>query len=231
MGGVRWSEQLDGHVSLKQTDFNQAWLEGVREESTASLSLFLQIDDMDEFAGAERRLARIEPGSLFECPELEGRMPVLRGQFELLAAADALVDELHLRMRYDVDVEDELGRHFHVAAFKLVENDPGYDSWADTTTLFAHVYQGWWTERGLWSVREGFSPERGWEVAPPAEGGAGDPGVAERVGEGRARDPDAARPAEPAAARGADADPDAAGLAGDVAAPDPGEPYATAILN
>ena len=168
MGGVRWSETLSGYLSLYQRDFNQAWLEGKRRKQRASLALTLQVDDIECFVASQRRLARIEPGSYFDHPPLEGRMRVVRGQFELLAPANELVDGLHRRMRYGVDLTDPQGRHFHLSAFKLVENDPGYDSWSDTTTLFTRLHQGWWTENGRWRA-DGFSSERGWEVGRPPE--------------------------------------------------------------
>ena len=193
MGGVRWSETLSGHLSRYQRDFNQAWLEGRHKKQGASLALTLQVDDIDRFATAPRRLARIEPGSCFDFPTMEGKMDVVRGQFELLAPVDELVDELHLRMRYGVDLSDPQKRHFHLSAFKLVENDPGYDSWADTTTLFARLHQGWWTEHGLWSAG-GFSADRGWEVEeqraePPAEPEQAElPGADEPPAERQARE-------------------------------------------
>lgn len=171
MGGVRWKERLSGHLSFDQADFNQAWLEGKRDDVAAALALTLQIDDIEHFAASARRLARIEPESCFDCPAMEGRMDAVRGQFELFAASDELIDGLHLRMRYDADLRDAQGRHYHIAAFKLVENDPGYDSWADTSTLFARLHLGWWTEHGLWNAEQGFSTVRGWESDAP-EGSA-----------------------------------------------------------
>jgi len=144
MGGVRWTEQLRGHLSFDQTDFNQALMEGRRDGVGATLRLSLQIDDVDAFARAAHKRAWVTRGHL-DCPALQGLLPVSWGAFELLGQANELLDHLHLRMRYRLNLRDPAGRELRLAGFKLVENDPGNDSWPDTTTLFTRIYTGRWS--------------------------------------------------------------------------------------
>jgi hypothetical protein len=54
----------------------------------------------------------------------------------------APLDRANLRMRYRLRLRDFAGDVVEMVAFKVVENDPGYDSWLDVTTLFARFYEG-----------------------------------------------------------------------------------------
>ncbi|MGA2926265.1 MAG: hypothetical protein ABSG43_09770 [Solirubrobacteraceae bacterium] len=139
MGGVRWAEQLSGWISFAQADFNQALLEGRRDGVMISVALSLAVDDLDRFVSAASKRADVTEG-VVQCPELGGRLQVTRGEFLLLDQSSALYDQLHLRMRYRLWLRDPAGRELHLDGFKLVENDPGYDSWSDTTTLFVRIY-------------------------------------------------------------------------------------------
>lgn len=46
------------------------------------------------------------------------------------------------RMEYRMRLSSEEGRELWFHGFKLVRNDPGFDPWADTTTLFVTVREG-----------------------------------------------------------------------------------------
>ncbi|HEX4189316.1 MAG TPA: hypothetical protein VHY83_15615 [Solirubrobacteraceae bacterium] len=158
---MRWTEELAGYMSFDQTDFNQALMEGRRDGARLTLRLTLQIDDIEAFVqGAQNpaqvnreyptgatasghKRAWVRSGRL-ESPDLGGRMNVDWGEFELLAQANKLFDHLHLRMRYRLNLRDPEGRELRLAGFKVIENDPGGDSWRDTTTLFTRIYTGWW---------------------------------------------------------------------------------------
>ena len=139
MGGLRWAEQLSGWLSFGQTDFNQAMLEGRRDAATISIQLTLEVDDVEQFVRASSRRARVT-GGVVRCRDLGGLLTVQRGEFVLLDQRAPLYDHVHLRMRYRLWLRDPGGHKLHLEGFKLVENDPGYDSWSDTTTLFVRVY-------------------------------------------------------------------------------------------
>ncbi|MEA2199911.1 MAG: hypothetical protein QOI89_507 [Solirubrobacteraceae bacterium] len=145
MGGVRWTEWLSGWMSFDQTDFNQAMLEGRRDGRRLGAELTLQIDDVTKFIESPRRVASVYSGFI-DSPDLGGRLNVVWGEFELLAQSSDLFDHLHLRMRYRLNLRDPSGRELRMRGFKLVENDPGFDSWVDTSTLFVRIYRGSWTD-------------------------------------------------------------------------------------
>ncbi len=145
--GVTWSETFSGWLALGDTDFNQAMLPERREPVTAGLTVV--IDDLDRFLAAQAdggiRDAEALPAAVttgyLRCDALEGELSVDRGTFRAFVPAGLTEprDALHLRMRYELALSDRGGRRYELEGFKLVENDPGYDSWSDTTTLFIRL--------------------------------------------------------------------------------------------
>jgi hypothetical protein len=148
-------------MSFDQTDFNQALMEGRRDGARLVLRLTLQIDDIEAFVRGAENSAQVNraypqeavPGGhkrawvrrgWLDSPDLGGRMNVDWGEFELLGQANKLFDHLHLRMRYRLNLRNPEGRELRLSGFKVIENDPGRDSWGDTTTLFTRIYTGWW---------------------------------------------------------------------------------------
>jgi len=147
MGAVTWSEQLNGWCSEKQADFNQALREGKSKLCAIGAQLSIEIDDVEQFLASELRRARVTAG-VVSCALLGGELEVTWGVFELLAPGSQPPDHLHLRMRYRLNLRDSLGHPLGFRGFKVVENDPGYDSWADTSTLFVRIYHGEWDPNG-----------------------------------------------------------------------------------
>jgi hypothetical protein len=62
-----------------------------------------------------------------------------RGSLQLFAREP---DARHLRMRYRAHLRDPLGQPLTLSGFKLVEDDPNFDSWRDVTTLFVRLFAG-----------------------------------------------------------------------------------------
>jgi hypothetical protein len=142
--GVTWSETFKGWLAFGQTDFNQAMLPEHREPVTAGLTV--AIPDLTRFLAAQAdggiRDAVALPAAVtsgyLRCDALGGELTVHGGTFRAFVPAGLTEprDALHLRMRYDLRLRDRGGREYSLEGFKLVENDPGHDSWSDTTTLF-----------------------------------------------------------------------------------------------
>jgi hypothetical protein len=148
--GVRWSETFTGRLAFGQTDFNQAMRPARGEPVTAGLTVL--IGDLQRFLAAQAdggiRDTEALPAAVTEgyvrCDGFNGELTVRSGTFQAFVPAGQSEprDALHLRMRYDLELLGPGGRDYVMQAFKLVENDPGYDSWSDTTTLFARIRHG-----------------------------------------------------------------------------------------
>lgn len=135
--GVQFTEHMKGWVSFDDTDFNQALLRGHAGGTSAKLRLAIQIRDLDEFVADRDEHAAAR--GWFECDELGGRLMVETGRLQLFAREP---DRRHLRMRYRLFLRDQVGRPLTLAGFKLVEDDPNFDSWRDVTTLFCRLFAG-----------------------------------------------------------------------------------------
>lgn len=135
--GVQFLEEMKGWLSFDEQDFNQSKWRGRVNGTSAKLRLTIKIRDLDCFLANRDELAAAE--GWFECDELGGRFAVETGSFQLFAREP---DSRHLRMRYRLFLRDQVGRALTLIGFKLVEDDPNYDSWRDTNTLFARVFKG-----------------------------------------------------------------------------------------
>jgi hypothetical protein len=136
MSTLRFTEQLKGWLSFDETDFNQALHHGRRQGTQARMRLAIEVADLDRFiAGPHLASAR----GYVHCDELGGRLETDQGSFELFATEP---DERHLRMRYRLFLHDPLGRPLTLYGFKVMEDDPNYDSWHDVTRLFVRLWSG-----------------------------------------------------------------------------------------
>ncbi len=146
--GVSWSEGFTGWLAFGQTDFNQAMRSCHGEPARANLSV--SIPSLDDYlarqsdGGVSATPARpgIVTGGSIECAGFDGTVTITGGTFlAFVTATDREPrDGLHLRMRYDLDLRGPDGQSLRFNGFKLLENDPGYDSWSDTTTLFVRIF-------------------------------------------------------------------------------------------
>ncbi|MFZ1995839.1 MAG: hypothetical protein WAU75_17135, partial [Solirubrobacteraceae bacterium] len=148
--GITWSETFTGRLAFGQMDFNQAMLAEHGEPVTAGLTVVIR--DLARFLAAQAdggiRDAEALPAAVTEgyvrCDAFGGELTIRTGTFQAFVPAGQTEprDALHLRMRYELQLQGPRGREYVLEGFKLVENDPGYDSWSDTTTLFIRIRHG-----------------------------------------------------------------------------------------
>jgi hypothetical protein len=148
--GVTWSETFTGRLAFGQEDFNQAMLPAHGEPVTAGLTVV--IGDLARFLAAQADGGIRDPEALpaavtegyVRCDAFGGELRVRTGTFRAFVPTRQAEprDALHLRMRYHLQLDGPGGRTYALEGFKLVENDPGYDSWSDTTTLFVRIRDG-----------------------------------------------------------------------------------------
>ena len=148
--GVTWSETFAGRLAFGQEDFNQAMLPRHGEPVTAGLTVV--IGDLTRFLAAQADGGIRDPEALpaavtegyVRCDAFGGELRVRTGTFQAFVPTGQTEprDALHLRMRYHLQLDGPGGQTYALEGFKLVENDPGYDSWSDTTTLFVRIRDG-----------------------------------------------------------------------------------------
>ncbi len=100
--------------------------------------LTITADDIESFIADSERESVAE--GFVRCEALGGELPVQRGVFNLFVDQDA--DHRRKRMLYRLHFADGSGQPLTLVGFKVVEDDPGFDVWRDTTTLYTRVLRG-----------------------------------------------------------------------------------------
>ncbi len=130
--GMRFREMMKGPFEMGQNDPNSTSTDAPILELHASI----QIDDMDSFV-----TDRAHSGGLvgrIEYPPLGENLLSSSGIFNLFSPSDSPDTKL---MIYEMGFQAS-GQEYYFAGKKLVHDDPGFDLWSDTTTLFARIHKG-----------------------------------------------------------------------------------------
>jgi cholesterol oxidase len=135
--GVRFTERMTGAFSTRVTeDFEAAAAAGRDDGSRLTFVLTVVAADLDLLLEDMTHRGRLV--GTVDAPGLSrGPLTVRDGDFGLF------VDDAEgKRMTYRMELAATDGSTFHFDGFKRIEDDRGFDQWADTTTLFVTVRRG-----------------------------------------------------------------------------------------
>jgi hypothetical protein len=142
MTSVRFTEEMLGHVTFGETDYDRGAVSGRDGSEFLKFHLTIEVADMDRFSNDPMRQAGAV--GYLQCDALGGKLPVEKGVFNLFVDTAPGVK----RMLYRLFFRDGVGHPLTLTGYKLVENDAGFDLWKDTTTLFTKVLKGHVDEGG-----------------------------------------------------------------------------------
>lgn len=138
--GVSFTEEMKGHVSFGEDDYELGAREGRETGTRLMFHLTIKIEDLDRFEADANREARAE--GWVGCEALGGRrLPVERGVFNLFVD-DAGAGTGRKRMLYRLFFRDGIGHPLTLVGFKTVRERSGGHVWRDTTTLYTRVVRG-----------------------------------------------------------------------------------------
>ena len=136
--GVRFTETMHGFFA-DAPDFERGAAEGEAAGRTFRFVLTIQADDLDAMLADPTHPARMT--GTVEAPSLSADpFTVTGGLFNLFVPDAAQPDTQH--MRYRMQLHSEAGRVWYVDGHKNLRDDPGFDMWTDSTTLFTTIYDG-----------------------------------------------------------------------------------------
>ncbi len=138
MRDVRFDEVMSGWVSFTERDHNQALVEGRRAGRRMTLRLHLELDRVADLEADPATPLRAS--GVVELPELGPPMHVVEGTLQLFVGEP---DTRHAKMRYRLRCRTGAGDVVTISGFKLVEDDSGFDTRTDMSTLFVRVFRGW----------------------------------------------------------------------------------------
>jgi hypothetical protein len=134
---VRFTEEMKGHVSFGESDYERGAREGRTSDTRLMIHLTIEENDFERLAADAGRAA--ETKGWVGCDALGGRLPVERGVFNLLIEEE---DPKVKHMLYRLFFRDAVGHPVTLAGFKTLTNRRGLHVWRDTTTLYTRLLRG-----------------------------------------------------------------------------------------
>jgi predicted acylesterase/phospholipase RssA len=134
--GFTFRETMSGHFALGETDPRAGEKTGRAAGTLLTMHATILIDDLDTFIVDPNHLGRIA-GNI-DYVSFGNAIPATRGVFNLFSPSN---DPKMKLMVYELAFE-HAGERYYLAGHKEVKDDPGFDLWKDTTTLFTTLHRG-----------------------------------------------------------------------------------------
>ena len=134
--GIRFRETMSGALMRGKQDCREGSMLGQEAGEFLAMHATVTIDDMQAFVADPAHAGSLS-GSIDYTPFGQG-IEAHRGVFNLFAPDD---DPRMKLMVYELGFTFE-GREYYLAGHKEVRDDPGFDLWSDTTTLFTRLHDG-----------------------------------------------------------------------------------------
>ncbi|MFE5483494.1 GMC oxidoreductase [Streptomyces sp. NPDC056527] len=134
---LSFTEEMKGHIALDVADPHEGQALGRARNQRLMFRLTITADDVDRFVSDP--LHQAGATGHVECDVLGGRLPVEAGWFNLFTRDD---DPSRRRMLYRLHLRDPGGNPLTLVGHKEVHDDPGFDIWSDTSTLYVRMLAG-----------------------------------------------------------------------------------------
>ena len=134
---LRFTQKLKGYVGFGASDPRSGFDAGRAAGTLVEATLNVHIDDVDRFITMPEHEATT--AGFIVCERLGGKREIARGTFNLFADDG---DPTHRRIVHHIEFEDGDGRALTLRAAADVHDEPGFDAWSDTTTLFTTIAAG-----------------------------------------------------------------------------------------
>jgi predicted acylesterase/phospholipase RssA len=134
---LRFTEEMKGFVAAGETDPTHGRAAAEGRDERLMVHLTITLDGVRRFIADPARQGRAE--GWIEWSAWPGRRPVESGTFDLFVDEG---DPTVKWMRYRLFARDPAGDPVTVSGVKHVRDDPGFDLWSDTSTLFTRVFRG-----------------------------------------------------------------------------------------
>ena len=134
--GLSFREIMAGGFALGATDPEDGRRQGERAGTELAMHATVSIADLDRFFAEPMHTGSLS--GTIDFPPLGLAIPAPTGIFNLFSPGDQ--PKLKL-MVYELGFTQG-GKSYYLAGRKEVRNDPGFDLWTDTTTLFTRLHEG-----------------------------------------------------------------------------------------
>ncbi|HEY9517295.1 MAG TPA: hypothetical protein VIQ74_16645 [Gemmatimonadaceae bacterium] len=134
--GLTFTETMAGDFAMGDTDPKAPNRQPGYQRDDLAIHVTVHIDDIDRFITDAAHSGRLT--GHVSSPLFGGDVPATLGVFNLFAPTD---DPTLTVMVYELGFRYQ-GKSYYLAGRKEVRDDPGFDLWADTTTLFTTLHEG-----------------------------------------------------------------------------------------
>jgi predicted acylesterase/phospholipase RssA len=135
---VSFTEEMKGYVTFGELDYERGAKLGKENGNAIMFHLTITVDGVNRFVTDPEHDTSDVIGYV-KCDALGGKRPVEKATFNLfIDDADPSIK----RMFYRLFFSDAQGNPLTLSGFKTIKDDPGFDLWHDTTTLFTRVWNG-----------------------------------------------------------------------------------------
>jgi cholesterol oxidase len=151
--GLQFKEFMNGWFSTHVPDGDYEAGEAKRraDDSRLEAKLTVTFDDLEELLREPATPGRL--GGEVLAPKLwPFPLKVSDGEFRLFVPDREYVETWNMRYAMDL-TSDEGGHRYRLEGVKVLHDDPGFDAWRDTTTLFVRILDGHRAARGVGILR------------------------------------------------------------------------------
>lgn len=134
--GVAFREMMSGPFALDESDPVAGAKRGREQGLRFVMNASIEVQDIERFANDPNHDGTITGHITF--PKLGKDIPAKHGIFRLFSPG---TDRDTTLMVYELGFEVD-GRDYYFAGAKRVRQDPGFDLWSDTTTLYSRLHAG-----------------------------------------------------------------------------------------
>lgn len=134
--GITFRERMAGPFSLEATEPRAGAEAGAAAGTELTMHATVHIHDVPRFIEDPEHAGELT--GRIDFPPIGLQIPASEGVFNLFSPADN--PDLKL-MVYELAFDWD-GQPHYLAGRKEVHNDPGFDLWSDTTTLFTTLHRG-----------------------------------------------------------------------------------------
>lgn len=138
--GIQFTETMRGYFStLVEGDYQEAADLGKESGSSLDFTLTIISDDLETMLQDANHQAKMV-GTVVAPSLSDQPLMATQGEFHLLVADPDLTNAR--KMLYRMRMTTREGRVYFFEGFKSIHDDPGFDMWSDTTTLYITIYDG-----------------------------------------------------------------------------------------
>lgn len=132
-----FTEEMKGYLSQRALVFEEGYRQGKQDGHFVLCHLTIHTSDLDDFLASEQHACTIT--GYVEADLIGGHCSVEQGFFNLFVDT---ADQNRRQMRYRLFLTTAEGKKLTLTGVKQIQDNPGLDLWADTTTLFTNLFLG-----------------------------------------------------------------------------------------